>query len=78
MKERFTRRVLSITVVAFVLALASCHTSRKSIGIEEGWELLSEQKVNFVRDKDEIVLNNHTLTLQCVLKLRIRIYISTT
>lgn len=60
MKERFTRRVLSIAVVAFVVALTACHTSRRSIGIEEGWELLSEQKVNFVRDKDEIVLNNRT------------------
>jgi len=60
MKKRFTKNCLSIASVAFVLVLVSCHSSRRSIGIEEGWELLSEQKVNFVRDKDEIVLNNRT------------------
>ena len=27
--------------------------------MEEGWELLSESKVNFVRDKDEIRINSH-------------------
>ena len=40
------------------VALMSCGSSKKTIAIEEGWELLSEHKVNFVRDKDEIVLNN--------------------
>ena len=60
MKKRFTKSCLSIASAAFVLVLVSCHSSRRSIGIEEGWELLSEQKVNFVRDKDEIVLNNRT------------------
>jgi hypothetical protein len=34
--------------------LLSCSSSRRSIGVEEGWELISEQKVGFVRDKDEI------------------------
>jgi hypothetical protein len=37
--------------------LVSCGSSRRSIAVEEGWELLSEQKVNFVRDKDEIKVN---------------------
>ncbi len=40
--------------------LFSCNSSRRSIGIEEGWELLSERKVNFVKDKDEITINNRT------------------
>jgi hypothetical protein len=46
--------------VLFVLAgfACSCGSSRRSIGIEEGWELLSENKVNFVRDKDEIKINS--------------------
>lgn len=43
------------------LLLTSCHSSRRVIGIEEGWELLSSKKVNFVRDKDEIAINNRTL-----------------
>lgn len=36
-----------------VTTLLSCGSSR-TVAIEEGWELLSERKVNFVRDKDEI------------------------
>jgi hypothetical protein len=34
--------------------LASCGSSRRTIAIEEGWDLLGERKVDFVRDKDEI------------------------
>ena len=41
-------------VVLFLFLLVSCGSSRRSIAIEEGWELLGEQKVNFVRDNDEI------------------------
>lgn len=37
----------------FVLAMASCSSSR-TIAVEEGWELLDDRKVNFVRDKDVI------------------------
>jgi hypothetical protein len=36
-----------------VAVLGACSSTR-SIAIEEGWELLAEQKVNFIRDKDEI------------------------
>lgn len=43
----FTLVLLSVTT------LLSCGSSR-TVAIEEGWELLAEQKVNFVRDKDEI------------------------
>jgi hypothetical protein len=38
----------------FLLFLVACGPTRRSIAIEEGWELLGESKVNFVRDKDEI------------------------
>ena len=41
--------------------LSSCGSSRRSVGIEEGWELLSETKVNFVRDKDEILVQSRNL-----------------
>jgi len=57
MMKNFTWRLI---VTIFVVLFVSCHSSRRSIGIEEGWELLSEQKVNFVKDKDEIVINNRT------------------
>ena len=36
----------------------SCGSSRRSVGIEEGWELLSERKVNFIRDKDEVIVES--------------------
>ncbi|MGZ5287596.1 MAG: hypothetical protein ACXWB9_10445 [Flavisolibacter sp.] len=45
-------RYVLFTLIIF--SIASCSSSRRSIGIEEGWELLSESKVNFIRDKDEI------------------------
>jgi hypothetical protein len=44
-----------------VVSLLSCHSSRRSLGIEEGWDLLAEKKVNHVRDKDIIEVKNRTL-----------------
>lgn len=44
----------NILMTLIIFSMAACSSSRRSIGIEEGWELLSESKVNFVRDKDEI------------------------
>jgi hypothetical protein len=49
-KNGFVFMLLLITTTLVM----SCGSSRRSIGIEEGWELLSERKVNFVRDKDEV------------------------
>ncbi|HEY1115375.1 MAG TPA: hypothetical protein VGE66_17505 [Chitinophagaceae bacterium] len=47
----------SLFVLSFLLlaatSLISCGSAR-TVAIEEGWELLAEQKVNFVRDKDAI------------------------
>jgi hypothetical protein len=40
--------------VFFALLLAFSCTNTRSIAIEEGWELLGERKVNFLRDKDDI------------------------
>jgi len=49
------QNILSRLGIFFLLAaLISCGTSRRTIAIEEGWELLSESKVNFIRDKDVI------------------------
>jgi hypothetical protein len=49
-----------LSIFATVL-FTSCGSSRRSIGIEEGWELLSERKVNFVRDKDEITVESRNM-----------------
>jgi hypothetical protein len=60
MKKLFTRvPMIRLIFFSFMIGLiASCGSSRKSVGVEEGWELLAEKKVNFVRDKDEITINN--------------------
>ena len=47
----------------FILLLTlgiSCSSTRRSISIEEGWDLLGEQKVNFVRDRDGIKVFSNT------------------
>jgi hypothetical protein len=50
-----------ILLFAFIATFTSCFSSKRAIGIEEGWEVLGEQKVNFVRDNDIIVVNKQTL-----------------
>jgi hypothetical protein len=55
MKRNFSKKVLLFgLLLVSVISITSCFTTRRSIPIEEGWELLGEQKVNFVRDKDEL------------------------
>lgn len=45
----------NVVLVLVIVLLSSCFSTRRSIPIEEGWELLGESKVNFlIRDKDEI------------------------
>jgi hypothetical protein len=41
-----------------LVGLVSCSSTRKSIAIEEGWELIGESKANFVRDRDVIDVVN--------------------
>jgi hypothetical protein len=49
------KQLLPILFIAFLSLLAtSCGNSRRTLAIEEGWELLGESKVNFVRDRDAI------------------------
>jgi hypothetical protein len=47
-----------LPAIILLMALNSCGPSRRSIAIEEGWDLLGEQKVNFVRDKDVIEVHS--------------------
>jgi len=42
-----------------IVNFVSCTGSRKSIAIEEGWQLLGETKVNFVRDVDELDVTSY-------------------
>ncbi len=55
MKNILSSKTLFIVSVLFlVIATVSCYSTRRSLAIEDGWDLLGEEKVNFVRDKDEI------------------------
>ncbi|MFL5809149.1 MAG: hypothetical protein ACJ749_06470 [Flavisolibacter sp.] len=60
MKRLFTRKYLLpfFILISSAALFSNCNSSRRSISVEEGWDLLSEQKVNFVRDKDEIDINS--------------------
>lgn len=49
--KSFSRILLLVTTV---VSLVACSTGRRTLAIEEGWELLGESKANFVRDKDQI------------------------
>lgn len=50
--------VLSALLIMFAVVTVSCGSSRKTIGVEEGWDLLGEQKVNFVRNTDVVTVYN--------------------
>lgn len=43
-----------------LLIVSSCGSSRKIMGLEQGWEVLGEKKVNFLRDKDVIEVQSRT------------------
>jgi hypothetical protein len=49
-----------ILLISLNFILLSCSSSRKTIAIEEGWELIGETKVNFVRDRSSIDILNST------------------
>src|SRR3989344_4290946 len=49
-----------ILLISLNFILSSCSSSRKTIAIEEGWELIGETKVNFVRDRSSIDILNST------------------
>lgn len=46
--------ILALSLIIATIILSSCGNSRKTIAIEEGWDLLGESTVNFIRDKDEV------------------------
>lgn len=54
MKLTLACKKLLPALFLFSLVITSCSSSRRSIAIEEGWDMLGEEKVNFVREKDII------------------------
>lgn len=41
--------------------LTSCSSSRRIVGIEQGWEIIGQRKVNFIRDKDVIEVRSRNM-----------------
>jgi len=64
MQSIFNKKLLAgFILLAIAFTTVSCSSSRRSIAIEEGWELLGESKVNFVRDRDQVdVLSSNLFT----------------
>ena len=62
MNRTTTEKILTrITVFTlFLMLLSSCGSSRRTVGVEEGWEILDDRKVNFVRDKDVIEVKSRS------------------
>lgn len=56
--QHITRKLFGFLILIAVLVLNACSSSRRTLPVEEGWDLLGEQKVNFVRDRDAITVYN--------------------
>lgn len=54
MKKGIIPDLLLIFTILSTILVSSCGASKRTMVIEEGWDLLGEQKVDFVRDRDEI------------------------
>lgn len=61
MKHIFSIPRFLVLLLLSVTLFSSCYSSRRSLAVEEGWELLGENKVNFVRDKDELIVTSRSL-----------------
>jgi hypothetical protein len=49
----------TLSAVIFLMIInASCSPGRRSLAIEEGWDLLGEKKVDFVRSTDVIEIHS--------------------
>lgn len=57
MNRIFQIAIASILLMTLVLGFSSCSSS-KVLGLEQGWDLLDQRKVNFLRDKDVIEIRS--------------------
>ena len=55
MKNKY---LLIISFLALIITSISCGSSRRTVAIEEGWEILGELTVNFGRDRDALQVNS--------------------
>lgn len=61
MKSRLKTWIIVLCSLVIATSLFSCDSSRRVLGLEEGWDLLGQAKVNFVRDKDVIEVRSRNM-----------------
>ena len=59
--NKYFERLTLLAVTAIMITVFTGCSSSKTIAIEDGWDLLGEEKINFVRDRDQITVYNQTL-----------------
>lgn len=67
----FTFRKIHISYFLFAVILTSfsCSSSRRTVAIEEGWDLLGEKKVDFGLDKDALEVHSNSKYTQVRFKV---------
>jgi len=53
-----TKSYLYSVLILCILVYTSCGPARRTVAVEEGWEIIAERKVNFIKDKDEVVIES--------------------
>src|SRR5690606_22898201 len=61
MIKTYNKSFLVVLLSVIIFGLTACGPTTRTLAIEEGWELIGEQKANFVRDNDEIMVNSTNL-----------------
>jgi len=52
------KKYISVAFLFLLFISSSCSSSRRTIAIEDGWELLGELKADFARDSDKLEINS--------------------
>ena len=52
------KKFLHLVLILCMLSNSYCGPSRRTVAVEEGWEIIAERKVNFIRDKDEVTIES--------------------
>lgn len=58
--EKIATAMKSILCFFLIALVASSCSSSKVLGLEQGWDVIDQRKVNFLRDSDEIEVRSRT------------------
>ena len=58
MKINLMMKKIPYAIIFLMIINASCGPSRRSISVEEGWDLLGEKKVEFIKSTDVIEVHS--------------------